>query len=92
MKLLLDTRSFNKLQVDSKYLVVDPDDDRSDHDTKSLTNESNQSLDSKNSVVSPAALQRDDMREVNDNIIQAANDIIMLRSHNERHDFDQNLD
>ena len=76
MKLLLDNRSFNKLQVDSKYLVVDPDDDRSDHDEKSLTNESNQSQDSKNSVASPAALQQDDMREVNDDIIQAANDII----------------
>ena len=92
MKLLLDNRQSKKLQVASKYVVIDPDDDLSDHEMKSLTNESNQSLDSKNSSAVSSSMYRADMRQVDD-VIQAANDIIRLRNHNVRHDFvDHNLD
>ena len=66
MKLLLDNRKSKKLQVASKYVVIDPDDDLSDHEMKSLTNESNQSLDSKNSSAVSSAMYRADMRQVDD--------------------------
>ena len=59
---------------------------------KSLTNESDQSLDTKNSVVTPTTLDLDHVCQVHDDVIKAAKDIFMQRKRNVTQGFGKSPD